>query len=128
MLSMPHLIVLFVIALIVLGPEKLPEVARMLGKATAEMRKMTSDFRYTLESEVRELDRQARIQQEQLALENTTQVVGNIQGEAHAPSLGDVMAQAAEAAPEHEAANPHSEEVPVVKSPDEKAPDDAHSV
>src|ERR1700731_1447599 len=61
MLSMPHLIVLFVVALVIFGPQKLPELARMLGKATAEFRKMTGDFRYALEEEVRELDRQTRI-------------------------------------------------------------------
>ena len=60
MLSMPHLIVLFVVALVIFGPQKLPELARMLGKATAEFRKMTGDFRYALEEEVRELDRQTR--------------------------------------------------------------------
>lgn len=54
MLSLPHLVVLFVIALVIFGPQKLPELARMLGKATAEFRKMTNDFRYALEDEVRE--------------------------------------------------------------------------
>lgn len=39
----------------------------MLGKATAEFRKMTNDFRYALEDEVRELDRQNRIREEQAA-------------------------------------------------------------
>jgi TatA/E family protein of Tat protein translocase len=67
MLSMPHLIVLFVVALIIFGPQKLPELARMLGKATAEFRKMTSDFRYALEDEVRELERQTRIREEEAA-------------------------------------------------------------
>ena len=67
MLSMPHLIVLFVIALVIFGPEKLPELARMLGKATAEFRRITTDFRYTLEDEVRDLERQARIHQEEIA-------------------------------------------------------------
>ncbi len=67
MLSFPHLVVLFVIALVVFGPEKLPELARMLGKATAEFRKMTSDFRYALEDEVRELERQTRIRDEESA-------------------------------------------------------------
>jgi sec-independent protein translocase protein TatB len=61
MLSLPHLVVLFVIALVIFGPEKLPELARMLGKATAEFRKITTDFRYTLEDEVRELERHTRI-------------------------------------------------------------------
>ena len=67
MLSFPHLVVLFVIALIIFGPQKLPELARMLGKATAEFRKMTNDFRYALEDEVRELERQTRIKEEEAA-------------------------------------------------------------
>jgi sec-independent protein translocase protein TatB len=67
MLSFPHLVVLFVIALVVFGPEKLPELARMLGKATAEFRKMTNDFRYALEDEVRELERKNRIRDEEIA-------------------------------------------------------------
>lgn len=67
MLSLPHLVVLFVIALMIFGPQKLPELARMLGKATAEFRKMTNDFRYALEDEVRELDRQTRIREEETA-------------------------------------------------------------
>ena len=67
MLSLPHLVVLFVIALVIFGPEKLPELARMLGKATAEFRKITTDFRYTLEDEVRDLERQTRIREEEIA-------------------------------------------------------------
>ena len=67
MLSLPHLIVLFVIALMIFGPQKLPELARMLGKATAEFRKMTNDFRYALEDEVRDLERQTRIREEEIA-------------------------------------------------------------
>ena len=67
MLSLPHLVVLFVMALVIFGPQKLPELARMLGKATAEFRKMTSDFRYALEDEVRELERQTRIREEEIA-------------------------------------------------------------
>jgi TatA/E family protein of Tat protein translocase len=67
MLSFPHLVVLFVIALVIFGPQKLPELARMLGKATAEFRKMTNDFRYALEDEVRELERQTRIREEEIA-------------------------------------------------------------
>jgi len=68
MLRFPHLVVLFVIALVIFGPEKLPELARMLGKATSEFRKMTNDFRYALEDEVRELDRQNRIREQESAL------------------------------------------------------------
>ncbi len=38
----PELLVILVVALIVLGPERMPEIARALGKAMAELRKATS--------------------------------------------------------------------------------------
>jgi len=63
MLSIPHLVVLMLVALIVLGPEKLPEVARTMGKAMAELRRVTGDFRYQIEGEMRDLDRQARLRE-----------------------------------------------------------------
>jgi sec-independent protein translocase protein TatB len=86
MLSFPHLVVLFVIALVIFGPQKLPELARMLGKATAEFRKMTNDFRYALEDEVRELERQTRIKEQEAAAARTAQVPApSIQAPAASP-------------------------------------------
>jgi Tat protein translocase TatB subunit len=43
-IGMPELIVILVVALVVLGPKRLPEVARTLGKAMAEFRRQTSDL------------------------------------------------------------------------------------
>ena len=43
-IGMPELIVILVVALVVLGPKRLPEVARTLGKAMAELRRQTSDI------------------------------------------------------------------------------------
>jgi Tat protein translocase TatB subunit len=63
MLSIPHLVVIFLIALIVLGPEKLPQVARVLGKAMADFRRITGDFRMQIEDEMREMERHSRLQQ-----------------------------------------------------------------
>ena len=40
---MPELLVILVVALVVLGPKRLPEVARSLGKAMAEFRRQTAD-------------------------------------------------------------------------------------
>lgn len=40
---MPELVVILVVALVVLGPKRLPEVARQLGKAMAEFRRSTTD-------------------------------------------------------------------------------------
>lgn len=60
MLSIPHMIVVFVVVLIVFGPQKLPELARGLGKLMAEFRKASTDFRSAFEEEMRDLERQAR--------------------------------------------------------------------
>ena len=62
-MSFPHLAVIALIALIVLGPEKLPQVARTLGKAMAEFRRITGDFRSTVEGEMRELERSVALKE-----------------------------------------------------------------
>jgi sec-independent protein translocase protein TatB len=60
MLSVPHLVILFVIALLVFGPEKLPELARMLGKAMSEFRRVTGDVRRVVEDEMRDMELKTR--------------------------------------------------------------------
>lgn len=60
MLSIPHLIVIFVVALIIFGPEKLPELARNLGKVMAEFRRHTGDLRSNFEGHMRDLEREAQ--------------------------------------------------------------------
>ena len=43
-IGMPELLVILVVALVVLGPNRLPELARTLGKAMAEFRRQTADL------------------------------------------------------------------------------------
>jgi sec-independent protein translocase protein TatB len=69
MLSIPHLIVVFVIALVVFGPQKLPELARSLGKLMAEFRKASGDFKSAFEEEMRDLERQAVLAERRKAAE-----------------------------------------------------------
>jgi Tat protein translocase TatB subunit len=79
MLSIPHLLIIFLVALIVLGPDKLPQVARMLGKTMAEFRRITGDFRTTIEGEVREMERQAEIRQAAAAAQaEVAEAVGSV--------------------------------------------------
>jgi TatA/E family protein of Tat protein translocase len=61
MLSIPHMIVVFIVVLVVFGPQKLPELARSMGKLMAEFRKASGDFKSAFEEEMRDLERQARI-------------------------------------------------------------------
>jgi TatA/E family protein of Tat protein translocase len=71
MLSIPHLIIVFVVALVVFGPQKLPELARNLGKLLAEFRKASGDFKSAFEEEMRDLDRQAQLAERRKAAEAT---------------------------------------------------------
>jgi TatA/E family protein of Tat protein translocase len=59
MLSVPHLIIIFLVALVVFGPEKLPELARNFGKIMSEFRRATGDLRSTFEEHMRDLEREA---------------------------------------------------------------------
>ena len=60
-LGMPELIVIFVIALLVFGPRKLPELGRSLGKSLGEFKRASNELRSTLEEEVR-IDEQREAQ------------------------------------------------------------------
>jgi len=52
------MIVVFIVVLVVFGPQKLPELARGLGKLMAEFRKASADFKGAFEEEMREMERQ----------------------------------------------------------------------
>ena len=52
-IGMPELIIIFVIALIIFGPRKLPELGRSLGKSLAEFKRASNELRSTLEEEIR---------------------------------------------------------------------------
>jgi sec-independent protein translocase protein TatB len=79
MLSIPHMIVVFLVVLVVFGPQKLPELARSLGKLMAEFRKASGDFRSAFEEEMRDLERQARVAElRKQAAEAATAIAGGV--------------------------------------------------
>jgi sec-independent protein translocase protein TatA len=51
--GMPELLIILVIALIIFGPRKLPELGRSLGKSINEFKKASNELRSTLEEEIR---------------------------------------------------------------------------
>ena len=67
-IGMPELVIILVIALIIFGPRKLPELGRSLGKSLGEFKKASNELRNTLEEEVRveeQRDQRAKMQAEQ---------------------------------------------------------------
>ncbi len=58
--GVPELIFIFILALLIFGPRKLPELGRTLGKALAEFRRASADLRSAMDQEMRELERHAQ--------------------------------------------------------------------
>jgi len=67
-IGMPELIIIFVIALIIFGPRKLPELGRSLGKSIAEFKRASNELKSTLEEEIR-LEEQKQTLEEKKNLE-----------------------------------------------------------
>ncbi|MBI5892937.1 MAG: twin-arginine translocase TatA/TatE family subunit [Deltaproteobacteria bacterium] len=55
-IGIPELIVILVIALIVLGPEKLPDIATALGRAFGEFKKATDELKGSVKESMKDMD------------------------------------------------------------------------
>ncbi|NLY41429.1 MAG: twin-arginine translocase subunit TatB [Desulfovibrionales bacterium] len=58
-----ELIVILIVALIVIGPAKLPEMARSLGKALGEFRRVSTDVKRTIEMEAEQEEQRTRTEE-----------------------------------------------------------------
>jgi sec-independent protein translocase protein TatB len=66
-LGMPELIFIFLLALVLVGPKKLPELARQLGKYMAEFKRASNEFRRQLEDEMLNIELEERAKKEKEA-------------------------------------------------------------
>ena len=55
-LGFPEMIFLFLFALILFGPKKLPEIGRQIGRALNEFKRASNEFKAQIESEIAQLD------------------------------------------------------------------------
>ena len=58
-LGVQEMIVIFLVALVLFGPKKLPELGKTLGKAITEFRRASNDLKATFEREMHTLEREA---------------------------------------------------------------------
>jgi TatA/E family protein of Tat protein translocase len=102
-IGMPELILIFLVALLVFGPKKLPELGRSLGKGIAEFKRASDDLKRTIEDEIEQGKHQVAAVQDEVAsarrqaseLRNTVaSTVGS------APAAPAPPAEAVNAAPE----------------------------
>jgi sec-independent protein translocase protein TatA len=73
-IGMPELIIIFVIALIIFGPRKLPELGRSLGKSLAEFKKASNELKSTLEEEIRLEEQRSTLEEKKAATQSAQSV------------------------------------------------------
>jgi TatA/E family protein of Tat protein translocase len=59
-IGLPELIIILIVALIVFGPKKLPDLAKSLGKGMAEFKKATDDFKSTIHNDISSIENEVR--------------------------------------------------------------------
>lgn len=77
-LGVPELIVIFVIALVVFGPKKLPELGKALGKGIAEFKRASQEVKDSIESEVRAAEHTIDTAKLKADVEGTIREAGNL--------------------------------------------------
>jgi Tat protein translocase TatB subunit len=98
----PELFLIFVVALIVFGPRKLPEIGKSLGKMMGEFRRASNDFRSTIENEVEAEKIRDSLRIEPPSVEPVSPAKA-LAAEAGAPSPEAAPADAHEGAPQQPA-------------------------
>lgn len=84
-----ELLVIFVVALIVIGPRKLPQMARTMGKAFGEFKRVTQDVKRTIDTEVEKVERQERTAKAKSELLAEDAAATKAQGTAEAEPAAD---------------------------------------
>src|SRR5215831_7103381 len=77
-LGFPEMLFLFVLALLLFGPKKLPEIGRQIGRGLAEFKRASNELKGQLENEMRLLDaeeREKKISPPPPPLENTVAAI-----------------------------------------------------
>jgi Tat protein translocase TatB subunit len=57
-IGLPELILILVLALIILGPRQIPELAKSIGRGIAELRRMSEDLKGSIEKDLYSEDRE----------------------------------------------------------------------
>ena len=73
-LGFTEMLFIFLLALLIFGPRKLPEIGRQLGRSLAEFKRASNEFKNQIEDEVRQLDVEEAIKKPESPLEEENSI------------------------------------------------------
>lgn len=79
-IGLPELAVILILALLVLGPERLPEVARILGRIYGQLRRASEEFQNTIRQDIALIERQEEVQKHQAIAEELRERFAVLEG------------------------------------------------
>ena len=65
-LGFPEIIIIFIVALVIFGPRKLPELGRSLGRGLSEFKRASNELKRTWEDEVEAVKHEVDLEQDEL--------------------------------------------------------------
>lgn len=90
----PELMIIIVVALIVLGPKKLPEMMKSVGRGLAEFKRVGNDVKSTLDHEIERADQDIRKKEAEAELAKREAAVAKAEAEAKSAQADAKMAEA----------------------------------
>ena len=83
----PELIVIFVVALLVFGPKRLPELGRSLGRGLSEFRRASSELKTSIEREMNAAEVEQAVAEKPVTIKPVTETTSADQPSAEGPSV-----------------------------------------
>jgi sec-independent protein translocase protein TatA len=107
-IGMPELILIFLVALLVFGPRKLPELGKSLGRGLAEFKRASEDLKRTIEDEIEQGKHQVSAVRDEMSSvrERVGELRNTVASSADVGTAPSAPAPAAESRPEDAAPVP----------------------
>ena len=77
-IGIPEIIVIIVVALVFIGPEKLPGVLRSIGKGLVELKRATSDVRSTVQDEMHKIEEEIELKEIRESAQDLSNELGGV--------------------------------------------------
>jgi len=77
-IGLPEMIIIAAVALVFIGPDKLPGVLRSLGKGLVELKRATSDVRSTVQDEMHKIEEEIELKDVRKSAEDFSNELGGV--------------------------------------------------